>query len=472
MLDGISADLSDPKFVVNELEPVRQNGAIVRESVLATRARAAAAAAEQQLLLNALGPAPVDDEPPEDPAVAAERSLITARLAQYDGRVRRCDVILARTDELVRRALEAHGAAVFDILNDRTVSPLRPAVLMASVAQLRDRFGELIEIAAQSLRAIDFRRDWTTPLTAFGGFLLLVLVVVLPLRRWLIRAHGPQLGVEAPSATRRFQAAVSMVVANAMLPALAIAGLMLALSQTSATSSDLALFFDFALETALYVVPLVGLTFAVVAPGPPAWRITKFTDKSANRVSRAIGTYALIVLVITPILTAISPVYAEGGFIEVVGLRQELSAPMSLIGVVLYGLATLNLVLPSNWRFRIARQGTTATDDRRPKLFARAVMVLCAVGVVLSMILGAVGYLNLSIFLEVSITWTLVTLGCALGLRVLASEGLRVAITAENQVGAWLRQRLVLDEAAADRLVFWLTLLLDVVGVMCVAAVI
>ena len=32
--------------------------------------------------------------------VAAERSLIADRLTQYEGRVKRCDVILARTDEL------------------------------------------------------------------------------------------------------------------------------------------------------------------------------------------------------------------------------------------------------------------------------------------------------------------------------------------------------------------------------------
>jgi len=124
VLDGATADLSEPRFVVEQLEPLRENMTIIREAVLATRGRAEAAAAGQQLLLDALGPAPTSDDPPEDPELAAERSLIAERLAEYEGRVKRCDIILARADRLLRRAIEMRTTAVLDILAERTVSPL------------------------------------------------------------------------------------------------------------------------------------------------------------------------------------------------------------------------------------------------------------------------------------------------------------------------------------------------------------
>jgi small-conductance mechanosensitive channel len=226
------------------------------------------------------------------------------------------------------------------------------------------------------------------------------------------------------------------------------------------------------IELALHIVPLVGFALAVVAPGRPEWRISPLTDKSADRVSRAIVIYALILFVVAPITGAISPTYTQNGFIEIAGLHQELSATMGLIAVVLCGLAAINLVLPSNWRFRSSNDGETATEDRRPTMFARAMMLLCIAGVVLSMILSAVGYLNFAFFLAVSITLTLVTLGYALGLRIIVARGLHIATAAENQVGVRLRDRLMLDDAAAGRLVFWLMLLIDVVIATCVAAAI
>jgi small-conductance mechanosensitive channel len=88
-------------------------------------------------------------------------------------------------------------------------------------------------------------------------------------------------------------------------------------------------------------------------------------------------------------------------------------------------------------------------------------MLLVVLGVIASMILSVLGYINLGVFVARSMTRTLILLGYVLCLRTLLRAGLRVATSAENAVGRWLRRRLMLDDEGATRLVFWLTLGID-----------
>jgi small-conductance mechanosensitive channel len=245
---------------------------------------------------------------------------------------------------------------------------------------------------------------------------------------------------------------------------LAIFGFQLALSEAPVVSGEIRLAIDLLLAAALEFVPLLGLAFAILAPHRPQWRISGLTDDAAIRLFRAMRVYAILLLVLAPTLVAISPVYAEGRFVEVAGLRSELKALGGFAGVIAVGLAMLNLMRSRNWRYRPEAEADEGNEQARGHAFARTMMVLVICGVIASMIVCGMGYINLGVFVTRSMTRTLVLLGVALGLRALLREAMLVATSAENGVGRWLRHRLMLDDAGGTRLVFWLMLIIDIVG--------
>jgi small-conductance mechanosensitive channel len=230
------------------------------------------------------------------------------------------------------------------------------------------------------------------------------------------------------------------------------------------------------LRIALDVVVLLGLAHAVVAPGRPQWRLSALSDTAADHAYRAIVTYAVALLVIAPALVAISPMYAHGRLFEVAGLRAELGALGGLVGVILLGLAMLNLVRQRNWRSRPADAPEDApegsADQNLGGPLAHTALILVATGVVASMALCGIGYVNLGVFVISSMTRTLILLGYAFGLRVVLYQALRVATSAENGLGVRLRHRLLLDDAGAARLVFWVMLTVDMVGAVLLVGVI
>ena len=468
-LDSISADLRDLTIVGDSLAALRENIRIVEESAAEAREEAAAAAAEQQALLDAIGPAPGDQDPSEDAALAAERSLIAQRLSSSLGRAARSSVVLARARDLLERAVEEETAALLGAIEERTVSPLMPGVVVTALAQLGDRLGELGDMIVRSWRSGDLFGLWSH---AGVAVVALALLVGLPLRRWLLATFGPDPAIDRPSATRRFEAAMAVTLANAVLPALVIFGLQAVPSVSPMIAGDLEVIVGVLLRVALDVVPLVGLAYAVVAPHRPSWRLSTLTDDAADRVFRAISAYAVVLLVMAPALVAISPMYAHGRFFELAGLRAELGALGGLVAVILFGLAMLNLVRRRNWRYRPEDATEEASEQDLGGALAHTAMLLVGAGVIASMVLCAIGYVNLGVFVVSSMTRTLILLGYAFGLRVLLCQGLRVATSAENALGRWLRHRLVLDDDGAARLVFWVMLAVDVVGAILLVATI
>jgi small-conductance mechanosensitive channel len=341
-----------------------------------------------------------------------------------------------------------------------------PGVVVNALAQLGDRLGELGEMISRSWQSGDLFGLWSDAGAGLAAVVVLALLVALPLRHWLLVTFGPDPGIERPSATRRFEAALSLTVTNAVLPALLIFGLQAALLVRPIVADDLGLIGDVLLRYARDLVPLIGLAYAVLTPDRPAWRISALTDGAADHLFRAICVYAVVLSVTVSGLVAISPMYAHGQFYELAGLRAELSALGELVAVILLGLAMLNLVRPRNWRYRPKDATEEAGEQELGGALARTAMILIAAGVIASMVLCAIGYVNLGVFVVSSMTRTLVLLGYALGLRILFYQGLRVVTSAENPLGRSLRRRLVLDDGGAAHFVFWTMLAIDLLGTM------
>ncbi len=470
-LDDVRDDLRDSTITGDLLAALRENLGMVEESAVEARDRAASQAAEQQALLDAMGPAPAEGKPPEDPVVATERSLILDRLSRELGRVARSSVVLARVRDLYDRTVEEETSALLGALQERSVSPLVPSVMLKAASDLGSRLAELKHMVSRTWRVGGLLHQWSEAGAAVAVIVVVTVLIALPLRHWLLASFGPEPEIDDPSAARRFGAAMALILGNAVLPGLVILCLQLAMSLSPNVAGDLKLSVDVLLRVARDVVPLVGLAHAILTPRLPQWRISYLTDEGAQRVFRTICAYAVALLMIAPFLAAISPKYAQGRFFEVSGFRPELHPELSALGgsvaVVLFGLAMLNLVRPRNWKYRPDSSG----DESEPEhggVLARTATAVIASGVIAAMVLCVIGYVNLGVFVVSSMTRTLILLGYAFALRTLLYRGLQVATSAENALGRWVRQRLPIDDSGASRIVFWVMLTVDVLGAMVV----
>ncbi|HSA82392.1 MAG TPA: mechanosensitive ion channel domain-containing protein [Geminicoccaceae bacterium] len=462
-LDDVRDDLRDLTITGDLLAALRENIGIVEESATEARDRAASQAAERQALLDAMGPAPAEGEPPEDPVVATQRSVIIDRLSHELGRVARSSVVLARVRDLYERTVEEETFALFDSVRERTVSPLVPSVALKGARDLGSRLGELRHSASRSWRVNGLLPLWSQAGAAVAVIVAVTVLIGLPFRHWLLASFGPEPEIDNPSATRRFGAAMALILGNAVLPGLVFLGLQAAMSLSPNVASDLRLSIEVLLRVARDVVPLVGLAHAILTPRLPQWRISYLTDEAAKHVFRTICTYAVALLLIAPFLVAISPKYAQGHFFELSGFRTELSALGGSVAVVLFGLAMLNLVRPRNWKYRPDSSGDESEQEHGGTL-ARTATALIASGVIAAMVLCVIGYVNLGVFVVSSMTRTLILLGYAFALRTVLYRGLQVATSANNQLGAWVRHRLVIDDSGASRFMFWVMLTVDVLG--------
>ncbi len=461
-LNSVGGDLHDLTITGDLLAALRDNIRIVEESAAEARDQAAAEVAEQQALLDAMGPAPAEGEPAEDPVVATERSLIKDRLSRELGRVARASVVLARVRDLYARTVEEQTSALLGAVQERTVSPLIPSVVLKAIGQAGDRLGELEDIASRSWRPNGLLDPWSAAGAAVAVIVAVTVLIVLPFRHWLLVSFGPDPAIDQPSATRRFGAAMALTLGNAVLPALVILGLGGAMSLSPNAATDLKLTIDVLLRVARDVVPLVGLAHAILMPRLPHWRASNLTDEAAKHVVRTIRAYAVALLVVAPFLVAISPKYAHGRYFELSGFRAELSALGGFVAVVIFGLTMLNLVRPRNWRYQ--PDDSDDASGQQDGALARTGTILITGGVTAAMLLCVIGYVNLGVYVISSMTRTLILLGYAFGLRVLLYRGLQVATSAENALGQRVRQRLMIDDTGASRLVFWVMLTVDVVG--------
>jgi small-conductance mechanosensitive channel len=91
--------------------------------------------------------------------------------------------------------------------------------------------------------------------------------------------------------------------------------------------------------------------------------------------------------------------------------------------------------------------------------FARLVLSGC-------LLFGLAGYIGAGLLISARICWTLAALGLLWFAQHLIGTALQQATASDNRSGAWLRRRLVLDEAGTVRLTFWLQLLLNTLALV------
>ena len=127
-LDRITARVTQPGILPAEIDALREQTTDVRAYAQAAAQLARNDLADTRRLLAPLDVKPGADQPPETAAVKAERERLTEQATISESRVKQCEVMIARADQLLERMTKLRGEVMLRTLLQRNDPPVSPRV--------------------------------------------------------------------------------------------------------------------------------------------------------------------------------------------------------------------------------------------------------------------------------------------------------------------------------------------------------
>lgn len=436
------------------LDELRRMLSRIDEQARLQRDAAQAELPRAKRLLDALGPAPGEKDPPEAPGVAQNRRTLNEQLAKLTGEARQADLLLARVDAMETRVLAASRSVMQQALLQRqpTLFAAEPWRRLAPAA--RTLFHEAVAVPALQFLA-DLRRESLANLAVFAVTVVAAIAAALALGRLLRGRIGRKSGEHDPTYPRRLVAALAEGLARTALPGAIVLALYAALLGISGWPSGPA-----ALATALVGALLVGLLIsglsrAALSPAATAWRLLPIEEDAALRLNRWLQIAAGLVAV----------------EILVSSILRSWGAPhLALVHVwlLLLSAATLALMLRLTsagiWRVMAppppgdGEEIAELSTAQAPSAGWRFVGLALRGGAFTAFAAALVGYYRLADYMVAGTLASALIAGFYYLAQLMVRDGLPLALTAGGGAAARLRQRLGVDMDGADRLSFWIGL--------------
>lgn len=451
-LDRISARADQPDVLPAEIDALREQTIDVRTTAAAAAALARNDLADTNKLLAPLQPKTGPDQPPDTDAVKAERDRLNQQAAISDSRIKQCEVVIARADQLLDRMTKLRSELVLKTLLHRDVSPLSPNVwsrigpeFIASVQGLSTALANWGRDGVASFRSGD---DDLTPL-AFWAVLTLGLWWV---GRALRQRYGRGDDTEPGQRDRTIAAAIDGV-GLVLVPILAVwlISKLFAASRPPVPIDALLPEFTGRLISFLLVV---GLTATSLAPHRAPWRVLPFTDSSAQHLSTALRRLMAVGLVVDFIYVALT----KGGD------RQALTSVGALVLATTVAALTLPAMSDRAW------QAVRPEGSERPPLVGGTWWsigrLVLSTAVLSSIVFALLGYVTLASHIHSGLAATCLLLALALLAHRLSGDLLDAAAAPETTTGRWVRRRLGLPP---DRVLRGQNLVLLLIDIILVA---
>ena len=153
-LDRIAYRSDQESLLPAEIDALREQASDVRAAAFAAAALARNELADTRKLLAPLETKPGPDQPAETDAVKAERERLTEQATISESRVKQCEVVIARADQLLERLTKLRGQVVLQTLLHKDASPLSRQVWSRLWPQFLDASQHLVG----RLRGLEPRR--------------------------------------------------------------------------------------------------------------------------------------------------------------------------------------------------------------------------------------------------------------------------------------------------------------------------
>lgn len=384
-----------------------------------------------QSRITALGEPPKEGEPPEAPEVKEERARLTSERSQLmiiaddAGQLQTNATQLSTLITNMRRTLFAQT-----LLRHTELSG-------AFFSEAGDAFVKEVDVFGTTVGSW-FSFVWQFKRLQFLGALALSIVAGLLFLSGGYRLFGRFIsreGQEKPSYIRRLAVAFwSTVILTMSLAAFLVASF-LSLEGFDVLRTDISPIVASVFGFVWFVYFVGKLTYAVLSPGQPEWRLVRITDRGARLL-----TWAVLAMAVVNGLD-----YLLGAISEALDSALVLTIAKSLLASVIIGLILIAI--------SFVRPRVSETDDlyTTGQPWPRVVAISLRIMGVLLILAGITGYIGLARFASTQIVLTgavavLMYIGLLSG-KAISKEG---AFT-DTIGGRWLTKRFGFGEVARDQ---------------------
>jgi small-conductance mechanosensitive channel len=455
-LDRVATRAEQANLLPVEIDTLREQVADVRAAASAAADLARNDLADIRKLLAPLEVKPGTDTAPESAAVKAERDRLAEQAAISEGRVKQCEVIIARADQLTERLTKLRGQVMLQTLLHRDASPLSRDVW----SKLGPQFSASVQtlgaaMAAWGREGLSGLHFDDRDLISLAAWAVLT-VVLWGLGRFLHRRYGR--GHKADPAHRdRILAVAIDGVGLVLVPILAVWLIGKLLAATS-PPPPIDILLPELVDRVITFLLVIGLTATALSPHRPAWRVLPFTDASARALSLALRRLMAVGLTVDFIYVALT----KSG-----GERDALAAMGALVLATVISLLALPALGNRAWH-AVPRDGAEHSTMIGGTWWSITRLVL-SVAVLSAIVFALAGYATLAAHLHNAIYTTCLLIAVALLLHRLVGDLLEEAAAPDTPSGRWVRRRLGLAPDATLRGQHLVMLVFDVFLVLLLA---
>jgi len=426
-LDRIADRSNQESLVPAEIDPLRQQASDVRAAAFASAAVARNELANTRKLLAPLESRTGPDQPAETDDVKAERERLSEQASISESRVKQCEVVVARADQLLERLTRLRGEVVLQTLLHKDASPLS--------GQVWSRLGPQFLDASRTLSAAfaAWSRDGLrTLLSGEQDLLPLAIWAMVTIGLWWagrsLRLRFGQAHAGSGDPHDRTVAAAIDGIGMVLVPILAVwpIGQLLLASQPPSPIDAL---IPHTISSIVIVLLVVGLSATFLAPNRPARRVLDFTDSSARHLSAGvrrlmIGSTSLEILFLA---------FTQGSD------RDAVASVSALVLATAVALLALPVLSNEAWHAREPEGG-----GDRPALLGgawwTASRVALRVAILSSILFALLGYTTLAAHIHSALANSGLMIVAALLAHRVVGDLLDTMAAPETATGAWVRR--------------------------------
>lgn len=352
-LDAVEKFLDTPRPNAEQRRRYDTMLAGIAQDAQAIQAEARREIDAQTRLLEALGQAPAEGQPPEPRDVARERQDIVDAISLYQARIAQAELAAARARGLQEKLANVVRRRFIERLLERFPSPLAPGVAVQGTVELMTAGTQIARSPLDWYQGLPeaqrLRLQWLLPSTLFVAVLL-----AWALRRLLL-ARDAAWNRSSPSDKPTLAEAGLRAIGFGAVPAtmLAVSSLVL-VAATDIESAGLARVVLLAFMLALmFLVVVESVCRAVFAAGEEQLALTPLLPEAAKRLSRRVLLAA----------TVFALGFGLRGAADTLPSSPEQQATAGLVFCSLAAFAIVLALHGGAWRTKAAVPGADGTPD-------------------------------------------------------------------------------------------------------------
>ncbi len=442
-LDTIRVQLEIPEQPDEELSELRSQLESLRAEIDDSVATQTQSLETLKSDMEALGPLPEKDAPPEAANIKIQRENLNKQIAEIEGRIKEADLVISNVNRLLTELAETRRMQFANRVLKHGPSPVSiklwnnalPQIAAASVT-VKQAFKNILTNKKISQQLQD---------SAFVISIAVLIAILLawPLRYWLLLRYEHDPNVTKPNIMQAIRATLVAGAVRAFLPTAATALIYIVIltrDLLSTTGKEIAQAIFLGL---IFFIWVTAFFRASLSPTQPAWRVLPIPNKFVHGIWPFIIGLALIYSV-DIVLSEIITLY---------GLQLEISVLHDyLIAVLVLSLLVILLLRKSIWVLK---------DKPDAKPIWRSFRVTLAFLLLLIIALGGFGFVALSRYVATQVLLTGGLFFLLLIVHQIGRELLEQSISTETWLGRYLCTTLQMDEESTHRFKFWTGLLYD-----------